>query len=81
MIVPAGAGAGPRPTVCGHIQETVAVTAHEVSCKPARKIASAYLNGRKKPDGFSCRKYKVNAAAGWWAKCTRGSSYVQIIPE
>jgi hypothetical protein len=81
LILPAGAGAGQRPISCGYVQETVAVSAHQVSCRPARKIANAYLSGSKKPEGFSCRKYKVNAAAGWWAKCTRGSTYVQITPE
>ena len=70
-----------KQTSCGYIQRTVAVSAHHIACKPARKVALTYLDGTRDPYGFSCRRHNVNAAAGWWARCTRGSRFVQITPE
>lgn len=70
-----------KRTLCGHVQRTVAVSAHHIACKPARKVALTYLRGLNDPYGFSCHRYKVNAAAGWWVRCTRGSRLVQITPE
>ena len=81
LLLPSVGGAVARPTSCGHVQGTVAVTAHKLACTPARRVANAYLNGRKNPDGFRCQKHSVDAAAGWWAKCARGGAYVQITPE
>jgi hypothetical protein len=81
LLLPSVGSAAARPTSCGHVQGTVAVTAHKLACTPARRVADAYLNGHKNPDGFRCQKHSVDAAAGWWAKCTRGIAYVQITPE
>lgn len=81
LAVPATTGAVPRPTLCGHVQGTVAIAAHQVACPRARGVAEDYLHGHKNPDGFRCRRYNVDVAAGWWAKCTRHTAYVQITPE
>jgi hypothetical protein len=81
LLLPSTSGALERPTLCGHVDGTVAVTAHKLACTPARRVANAYLHGHKNPDGFRCQKHSVDAAAGWAAKCTRGTAYVQITPE
>jgi hypothetical protein len=81
LLLPSTGAALQRPNRCGHVQGTVAVSAHKLACAPARSVANAYLNGHRNPDGFRCQKHSVDAAAGWWAKCTRGSAYVQITPE
>lgn len=81
LTVPTAVGATQRPAFCGHIQGTVAVGARQVTCSRARRVANDYLDGHKNPLGFRCRRYKVDAAAGWYAKCTRHATYVQITPE
>ena len=81
LVLAPGSEARIRQTFCGHVRKTVAVSAHELACKPARKVAITYLDGTRDPYGFSCRRYKVSVAAGWWAKCTRGNKFVQVTPE
>jgi hypothetical protein len=81
LMVPATSSATQRIVVCGHVQGTVAVSTHGLTCSAARRIANDYLGGKKNPAGFRCRRYKVDAAAGWQAKCTRRATYVQIVPE
>ena len=81
LAIPTMAGAARRPVLCGHVQRTVAVAAHQVACSTARQVAVSYLNGRKGPQGFDCRRYSIDAAAGWYAECSRHRAYVQITPE
>jgi hypothetical protein len=66
---------------CGHVDTYVAVSAHHVSCTKARSVARAYLHGNQHPSGFHCRRISVNAAAGWYAHCTRRASFVNVVPE
>jgi hypothetical protein len=68
-------------TSCGHVDTYVAVGAHRLSCTKARAVARAYLHGNQHPSGFHCRRISVNAAAGWYAHCTRRASFVNVVPE
>jgi stage V sporulation protein SpoVS len=66
---------------CGHVDTYVAIGAHRVSRTKARAVARAYLHGNQHPSGFHCRRITVNAAAGWYAHCTRRASFVNVVPE
>ena len=76
-------------TRCRPLDMTIAVVTNHVSCSTGRSVANAYLNStrtglpkaRVTIQGFRCVRHTVQAAAGWNATCTRGSSTIQIIPE
>jgi hypothetical protein len=66
---------------CGDAARYVSVGTHGVSCRAARAVAHAYLNGNSHPDGFRCRHVAVNADAGYYTHCTRRRAFVNIVPE
>jgi L-fucose isomerase-like protein len=77
------AGASASLKQCGHVDGTVAVTVLKgtVSCKTARAVAKAYDKQHTIPSGFTCKRHKVNAGAGYYAVCKKGTKSIQVTPE
>lgn len=74
-------GAASRQRQCGHVAGSVAITAVGVKCATARAVGLRYLDRSRGSRGFRCKRYRVDAAAGWYAVCTRGARRVRITPE
>jgi hypothetical protein len=66
---------------CGFVQTDVRVLASGTSCTKARAVARARFNGHRNPRGFSCRRVAVEAGAGYFVRCRKGSALVKAIPE
>lgn len=68
-----GAGATVPPTDCGTVRAKSSrydVKSHRVSCGRARDWSRAYLVRRKRPGGWSCRRYTDSALV---FRCRRGA--------
>jgi len=68
-------------TQCGHVDGTIAVTTHDVRCATGRAVAKSYVAGTHHLQGFTCKRHKVNVAAGWNATCTRRQAIIYVTPE
>ena len=70
--------------LCGHVDGTVVISVDRgtVPCATARKVARRYLNQQQNhPLGYTCRRYTIDVAAGFYAKCRKGANVVHITPE
>ncbi len=87
IAVGGASAAGPSASAarlrdCGALHNSfIAIVSRDVRCSTARTVGRRYMNGRRRPLGFRCRRFSVQAAAGWQARCTRGGQLVRIIPE
>lgn len=75
------AHAAPTLRPCGSVDGTVGIGAVAVDCRMARAVGSHYLETNHGSHGFRCRRYGIDAAAGWYAICSRARERVRITPE
>lgn len=71
----------PRWKHCGHVPVDIRVLARGTSCDEARSVARAHFEGHRNPHGYTCHRVPVQAGAGFYVKCRKGSAHVEAIPE